>query len=109
MFFAKTSVTPDEKLVHPSTVSNSILLLHFRILLKLVCLEQFHILVVPYSSAEGGGGQGRNFGIGGPERPNAHSDPAEGEYDGVLTSSSIVKLYFNSYTHTIGILDEMKY
>ena len=55
------------------------------------------------------GGQGRNFGIGGPERPNAHSEPAEGEYDGVLTSSSIVKLYFNSYTHTIGILDEMKY
>ena len=28
-----------------------------------------------------------------------HSDRAEGEYDGLFTSSSIVKLYFNSYTH----------
>ena len=31
------------------------------------------------------------------------SDRAEGEYDGVLTSSSIVKLYSNSYTHTHNI------
>ena len=42
-----------------------------------------------------------------------YSNRAEGEYDGSLTSSSTVKLYLNSYTHTHNIhfrsIYELKY
>ena len=36
----------------------------------------------------------------GAEHARAHIDRAEGKYDRVLASTSIVKLYLNSYTHT---------